>query len=163
MKKCKNCGTTEKETTFICSKCGSNVFSESFDENQLTWKHYIDNNADSVQLKRIREAAILLYICVGISLVTSIGLFSVDLGTAITSIIENLLVLVVTLGFHLKKSRACSMIAFIYSLVVVVINLFTGGFIGGLLRLIAGISEAKAFEELRKDYKNMRKPNLELR
>lgn len=107
-------------------------------------KEFIDKYAQPSLRKNIIDIAILCYICVATTVVVSC--FTNPYG-----IIDALVLLALTLGMHLAKSRVCAILITIFSVIETVLSLISGSFPFWIL--IAGIASAITFGKIEKQYK----------
>lgn len=98
-----------------------------------TKKEFLQLPENTKLRKNIRAAAIICYVCAGITLLAA-------LGTGSYSTIVDVLILVgLGLGIHLAQSKACAIILTVYGAINVIVTLLVAGSLGGWLPLLAGI------------------------
>lgn len=162
MKKyCRNCKAEAPADALSCANCGYSDFyeaeqeaydaSEGFEDQTpksmpQNRKDFINNYADPSLRKEIRNYAILCYVCAGLSLVVA----------ALVNwagILDALILLGLSLGMHLGRSKVCAILILVMGAASMIINLIVAGKIAGWLVLLAGIFAVKVFNKADKHYK----------
>ena len=162
MKKyCRNCKAEVPADASSCANCGYSDFDEVEQEaygayegftGQTTKsmpqnrKDFIDNYADPSLRKEIKNYAILCYVCAGLSMVVAIAF-------NFLGIIDALILLGLSLGMHLGRSKVCAVLILVMGAVSMIVNLIVSGQIAGWLVLLAGIFAVKVFNKADKQYK----------
>lgn len=102
----------------------------------------------------INYAAIMLYICAGISFIFGIvsGSFSI--------VLDVMIVVGLALGIHLSQSRACAILILIYSFINMVSMQINTGHKGGTLIMIAAFYAVFATFRFKKAWKTYQKTGV---
>lgn len=167
MKKyCRNCKAEAPADAESCANCGCSDFYEaepeacgasegfagqsaadqaprSMPQNR---KDFINNYADPSLRKEIKNYAILCYVCAGLSLVVA---FFVNWA----GILDALILLGLSLGMHLGRSKVCAILILVMGAASMIVNLIVAGKVAGWLILLAGIFAVKVFNKADKHYK----------
>ena len=110
---------------------------------------YFKKYADGAFKRAVKGAAILGYVCVGIN--TVVSLLANPIG-----LIESGILLALTLGMHLRKSKACAIGLLVLAIIEMVAALVLNGSIGPWLWLITGIWGVTAFKNAEKRYQELK-------
>lgn len=102
-------------------------------EKVATKKEFLKLPENKKYRKEINGAAIICYICAGITLLASLATGS------FSSIIDVIILLGLGLGIHLAQSKVCAIILTIYGAINMIIITAANGSLGGWLPLVAGI------------------------
>lgn len=113
----------------------------------ITKKEYIKNYADEKMIKDIKKAAIVGYVCSGITAV--LGLVMVNIGI----IVEVLIMIGLLLGMHLGRKKWCAMTYLIIAILDCVVSMVFTGSPSGWLIIVAGIWAVSTFNKIDKAYK----------
>ena len=113
----------------------------------ITRKEYLKEYAGPEFKRHLKGAAILGYVCAGIN-----AAFAVLNPLAI---VDALLILGLTLGMHLGRSKGCAIGLLVYSAISMVLGLITNGTISGWLILLVGIFGVVIFNKAGKRYKEL--------
>jgi len=160
MKFCTSCGAQMEDNAAFCTSCGtaagSPVTSNSavhtptptytYVNRNITFKEYLETQADPAHLKTIKTSAIVCYICLAISLIFAI-LFNY------AGLIDVVILGALTLGMHLGKSKVCAIILLIYSIISTLIAFASTGSFTGYLWILASILAVVSYSKLTKAYK----------
>lgn len=117
------------------------------DRKSVTKKEYIAKYAPANLKKNIRSAAIVCYVCVGISAVAS--LFLLD---SPWMLIDVAIYLGLALGMHLGNSKLCAILLLIFSVIECIFSMIQFGSPSGWWLIIAAISAISTFNKLGKEY-----------
>ena len=113
----------------------------------ITKKEYLKNYAGAEFLRQLKGAAIMGYVCAGIN--GALGLLNP------LALVDALILLSLTLGMHLGKSKGCAICMLIYSICSVVVSLITTGTFSGWLLLVLGIMAVQVFDKAEKRFKRL--------
>ena len=116
------------------------------EENKMSKKEFIKTYEDGALVKSIRVAAILCYVCAGITAAAAV--FSNFYG-----LIDACLLLGLALGMHIGKSKVCAILILILSVFEVVFAIIVTHTFSGWLWVVAGILAVSAFSKADKEYK----------
>lgn len=122
---------------------------------QMSKQEFYKNHANKRDRGNIRAAAILGYICAGATLL--LGLLVQNYFV----IIDVVLILGLSLGVHIAKSRACAVLLLIYAIINLVISLLATGRITGWWMIIVGICGIMGTFNFYKDYQKYLQSNQE--
>ena len=114
----------------------------------ITKKEYIKHHAGENFQRNLRNTAIVGYILAGLNL-----LFALTLN--IFALLDVAIILGLTLGMHLGKSKGCAVGLLIYSIYSVLFSLITTGSLSGWLLLVLGIMAVQVFTKAEKRYKEL--------
>lgn len=114
----------------------------------ITKKEYIKNYAGDHFRRQLRNTAIVGYICAGLNLIVALTLNAYAL-------IDVAIILGLTLGMHLGKSKGCAVCMLIYGIYAVVSSLIFNGSFGGWLLLVLGIMAVQVFDKAEKRFKQL--------
>lgn len=112
----------------------------------ITKDEYINNYADEKIIKNINIAAIVGYVCLGITAITGI----IALNMAV--LLEVIIMLGFLLGMHLGKKKWCAMVFMCIAILDCVVSLIFAGRPSGWMVIIAGIWAVNSFNKLDKAY-----------
>lgn len=113
----------------------------------ITKKEYIKNYADEKSIKDIKKAAIVGYVCSGITAV--LGFVMVNIGV----IVEVLIMIGLLLGMHLGRKKWCAMTYLIIAILDCVVSMAFTGSPSGWLIIVAGIWAVNTFNKIDKAYR----------
>lgn len=113
----------------------------------ITKKEYIKNHADEKLIKDIKKAAIVGYVCSGITAV--LGFVMVNIGI----IVEVLIMIGLLLGMHLGRKKWCAMTYLIIAILDCVVSMAFTGSPSGWLIIVAGIWAVGTFNKIDKAYR----------
>lgn len=102
-------------------------------EKAATKKEFLKLPENKKIRKEINGAAIICYICAGITLLVSLATGS------FSSIVDVVILVGLGLGIHLAKSKVCAIILTVYGAINMIIITAANGSLGGWLPLAAGI------------------------
>lgn len=117
------------------------------DRKSVTKKEYIAKYAPVNLKKNIKSAAILCYICVGISAIASFALFKEPL-----MLVEVAVYLGLALGMHIGNSKICAYLLLVFSIVECIFSVIQFDSPSGWWLIIAGFSAVSTFRKLDKEY-----------
>lgn len=117
------------------------------DRKSVTKKEYIAKYAPANLKKNIKSAAIVCYVCVGISAIASFALFQEPF-----MLIDVAIYLGLTLGMHLGNSKVCAILLLIFSILECVLSVVQFGRPSGWWLIIAAVSAVSTFNKLGKEY-----------
>lgn len=112
---------------------------------QISKKQYRKVCTNEKYLKDLKSSAIALYILTALNAVLAF------VGN-IYGLIDVAIYLVLTLGMHKGKSKACAIGVLLYAIFSIVVVLAMDGTVGGWLWIIAAIGGIKAFSVADKEY-----------
>ena len=143
---CAQCGT-QLDFDGNCPSCADAAAVRALPEG-ITLKEYFKNYAGEKFNKNVRTAAIIGYVCVGINALISILMAPIGL-------VESAILLGLTLGMHLGKSKGCAIGMLVYSIFTVVLTLVMYGTFGGWLWIVAGGTAVAVFKGAEKRFKEL--------
>ena len=114
----------------------------------ITKREYIKEYAGDHFRRQLRNTAIVGYICAGLNLIVALAM-------NVYALIDVAIILGLTLGMHLGKSKGCAVGILIYSIYSVVVNLINTGTFGGWLLLVLGIMAVQVFAAAEKRFKQL--------
>ena len=114
----------------------------------ITKKEYIKHYAGDNFKRNLRNVAIVGYVAAGLNLL-------VALLSNVYALIDVVIILGVTLGMHLGKSKGCAVALLIYSIYAMVSSVIYTGSLGGSLLLAMGIMAVRTFNRAEKRYKKL--------
>ncbi len=150
---CVNCGAPNEEGAPFCGNCGAqlsptvsdaplrdmtpgyaqpNNTGYGYGQKATTKKEFLDFPENLKMKKEIRGAAIVCYVCAGLTLIVSI--LANPFG-----ILDAVLALVLGLLIHLKQSRVAAIILLVYAVLSSLLGIILSGSFGGWLVIVAGI------------------------
>ena len=150
MKQCPNCGNYSADTAAFCESCGTALPAAGY--TQVSYpaadayyqqpqaqlaadkQAFLELPENAKMKKELKAAAILCYICAGITCV-----LMVLMAKNYLSLVDVALLIGLGLGVHLRQSRACAIVLCAYAVINTVISLVTTGTPGGWLVIIAGV------------------------
>ena len=97
--------------------------------------------------KSIRTCAIICYVLCGVNVL--LGLLEP------LYLVDAVILIALTLGLHLKKSKGCAIGMIVYSAISIILGLITTGTPSGWLWLILGIAAINAINNVDKEYKDI--------
>lgn len=121
----------------------------AIDKQSVSKKEFIAKYAPQALKKNIKTAAIVCYICVGISAVAALVLLDNPL-----MLIDVVVYLALALGMHLGNSKICAILLLIFSVVECIISIVSFGTPSGWWLIIAAASAVSTFRKLDKEYNN---------
>ncbi|MBR0467146.1 MAG: zinc ribbon domain-containing protein [Clostridia bacterium] len=166
---CTGCGTELPAGTVFCSNCGQAVSGQNTTQASpvqqqeypqynaqvigqppqgqfISKKDYINNYIPSFK-RDLKNVAIACYICAGLN-----GIISLILNPL--GIIDSLVLLGVTLGMHLGKSKTCAIILLIVACFEALYGIIATGRPTSIIWVIAGVWAVVIFNKAGKEYKN---------
>lgn len=111
-----------------------------------TLKDYRKNYASEPLKKSIKTWSIVAYILVGVNVLLALLVNPLAL-------IDSALLLGLTLGIHLGKSKGCAIALLVYAIYNTVITLISSGSIGGWWWIVAAVSFLSTFKKIDEEYK----------
>lgn len=111
-----------------------------------TLKDYRKNYASEPLKKSVKTWSIVAYILVGVNVVLALLVNPFAL-------IDSALLLGLTLGIHLGKSKGCAIALLVYAIYNTVITLISSGSLGGWWWIAAAVSFLSAFKKIDDEYK----------
>lgn len=112
-----------------------------------TKKEFLKLPENTKMRREINGAAIICYVCAGITLLVALG------SGSLASILDVLILVGLGLGIHLAQSKACAILLTIYASISVLITLIAYGRLAGWLPLVAGIAALVYTVKLSKAWK----------
>ena len=166
---CTGCGTEIPAGTNFCSNCGQAVSDQNATQAPpaqqqvypqyndqvagqppqgqfISKKEYINNYIPSFK-RDVRNIAVVCYICAGLNAIISLILNPFG-------ILDSLILLGITLGMHLGKSKVCAILLLIFACIEALYGIIATGTPTGILWVIAGIWAVITFNKADKEYKN---------
>ena len=151
MKQCPMCGKFSDDGVSFCSSCGAPMdgdstvrqyppvpsfsdFSQPGGQRAASKQEYLDLPENKKMKNNITGAAIVSYICAGITAVVMIGTMR-----NYVSVFDALLLIGLGLGIHFKQSRVCAILLCADGLLSMIASIVSTGTPSGYLILIAGI------------------------
>ena len=113
----------------------------------ITKKEYLKTYAGAEFQRQLKGAAIMGYVCAGIN--GALGLLNP------LALVDALILLSLTLGMHLGKSKGCAIAILVFSIISMILGLLSTGQIGGWLVLLCGIYGVVIFNKADKKYKEL--------
>ncbi len=117
------------------------------DRKSVTKKEYIAKYAPQNLKKNIKSAAIVCYVCVGISAIASFALLKNP-----WMLIDVAIYLGLTLGMHLGNSKICAILLLVFSILECAYSVYQFGTPAGWWLIIAAVSAVSTFNKLGKEY-----------
>ena len=114
----------------------------------ISKKQYRKICTDEKYLKGLKSNSIALYILTVLNAVIAIG-------TNPWALIDTGIYLVLTLGMHLGKNKACAIGVLLYAIFCICVTMATTGNFGGWLWLVIAISAIRNFSIADKEYKEL--------
>jgi len=114
----------------------------------LSKKAYFNSYLSAQSKKSIRSAAILGYVCIGISFVLAAIMLNI-VGIAFIAIM-----LALVFGFHIGKNKPCAIVLTVLAVIDSLMALILTGQFSGYLMIICGISAIIATNAADKEYKS---------
>ena len=114
----------------------------------ITKKEYIRKYAGDTFKRQLRAVSIVGYFCAGLNAVFAWFLYAYAL-------IDVFLILGLTLGMHLGRSKGCAIALLVYSICSVVSSVLLDGSISGWLLLVLGVMAVDVFAKAEKRYKEL--------
>ena len=165
---CTGCGKEIPAGTAFCTNCGQAVLNQSATQAPpvqqqvyqqynaqtagqppqgqfIRKKDYINNYIPSFK-RDVKNVAIACYICAGLNAI--ISLIINPLG-----ILDSLILLGITLGMHLGKSKVCAIILLVFACLEALFGIITTGTPTSVLWVITGIWAVITFNKADKEYK----------
>lgn len=140
-----NTGYAEYDTPYVTTSTAAIT-------KDINFKDFYKNYCSSTTKKNINGAAIALYICSGFTLVVSIAAIAFGLDI-FAGALDAIVMLCLALGIHIGKSRVCSVIVLVYSIINLMFSMATTGRPSGWLIIIAGIYATIYTLKAHKEYK----------
>ena len=113
----------------------------------ISKKEYLKNYAGAEFQRQLKGAAIMGYVCAGINALMVL--------LNPLALVEALILLSLTLGMHLGKSKGCAIAILVFSIFSMVVGLAVYGTLGGWLVLLCGIYGLVIFNKADKKYKEL--------
>ena len=172
---CPNCGKEITDESASCQFCGAAVTTQAqpefgnnyeaaqptaafagnpsvlqppVDRRSVSKKEFIEKYAPVALKKQINSAAIICYFCSAIT----IGFSFFTNEYWYYSLIDVAILLGLTLGMHLGKSKACAILLLVVSILEVVLTVVSTGTVAGWWWILASFSAVSAFNKLGKQY-----------
>ena len=114
----------------------------------ITKREYIKHYAGDTFHRQLKGAAIFAYVLAGINL-----LFA--LLVSLTALVDVVILLGLSLGMHLGKSKLCAIGLLVYAIGGMVFNLIVNGMLSGWLLVIMGVFSVMTFTRAEKRYKEL--------
>lgn len=121
--------------------------------NDITFKEFYKKYCSDKTKKNINAAAIALYFCAAVTFIVSFMALAFAADTP-AAMLDAFIILGLSLGIHIGKSRVCAIIVLIYSIINCIYASVLTGRPGGYLILIAGIYATIYTFKARKEYKD---------
>lgn len=154
---CRHCGAPMTPGGAFCPGCGMSAQESAAPAQQLpegiTKKEFIKHYAGDAFARQLRGAAILGYICAGLN--AAVSMLSLLNGTLPLGLVDSVIMLGLTLGMHLGKSKVCAILMLIYAVFTVVVGLVLSGTFSGWLWIVAGVYAVITFANVTKRYKKL--------
>ena len=164
---CPKCGKELENGIEFCPDCGAKIEAQPepantysapqaapdgdtapvIDRASVSKKEYIEKYAPSALRKNINSMAIICYLCCAISVIGNLFILSNPLG-----LIDVAVLLALTLGVHLGKSKVCAIILLIVSIIECVFATISLGTPSGWWWIVASVSAVSSFVKLDKQY-----------
>lgn len=162
---CPKCGKEIENGAAFCGYCGATLKEEpqygsyyqqpapeanatvGVDRQKISKKEFIENYASQPLRKSINSISIVCYALAAISAVSSVVMTH-----NFFALIDVAVLLALTLGMHLGKSKICAILLLIVSIIECVMTTIMLGTISGWWWVIAGISAVSSFVKLDKEY-----------
>lgn len=147
---CARCGSVLQTGDLFCPECGSPVGASNAVNNYpnqgtaLTKKEFINANTDFK--RKIRNAAIICYVCAGITAIVAMLVYP-------PALIDAVLLLGLALGMHLGKSKVCAFLILVLACFEAIMGLVQNGSLSGYLWIVAGVLAVITFRKIDKAYK----------
>lgn len=164
MKTCPQCGVSNADELDYCLNCGAKLgpaensgYRAENDQPQVngpwqqlapdqgwqatqkaaTKKEFLNLPENDKMRKEITTAAIICYICAGLTAV--LGLIGTFAGGGVYFLLDVAILVGMGLGIQLAQSRVCAILLLVYSVFNTVMNLIFSSRLGGYLIVIAAI------------------------
>lgn len=162
---CPKCGKELENGAAFCGYCGASLKAEpqygsyyqqpapeaaaavEIDRQKVSKKEFIENYASQPLRKSINSISVVCYALAAISAVTG-----VTMTHNFYALIDAAILLALTLGMHLGKSKICAILLLIVSIIECVLTTIMLGTISGWWWIVAGISAVSSFVKLDKEY-----------
>lgn len=172
---CPKCGKELEDGSQFCAYCGAKIEEQTeyanyytpqqaapayqqsaptyqpttpvFNRAAVSKKEFIEKYAPAQLKKNLKSMAIVCYILSAISAVTSVALTGNPL-----ALIDVALLLGLTLGMHLGKSKGCAIALLVVSILEVILTTVTTGMPSGWWWIIASASAVSSFVKIDKAY-----------
>lgn len=154
---CQSCGSENEPNAKFCGRCGApmpvinatqyaapNVMPNSmpvmgmvqpqYMRRMVTKKEFFKSQEMSKVSKNINASAIMMYIVAGITLLANV----IYTGNAL-GLLDVFVVIGMGLGIQLAQSRACAVVAAVYSVINCIVTIIMTGVPGGWLIIVASI------------------------
>ena len=152
---CARCGTALVAGGKFCPKCAHPVgmpvpAGETLQiPTGTTKREYLKKYAGADFARRVKGAAIMGYVCAGINAVVCL-IMGMPFG-----LIESAILLGLSLGMHLGKSKGCAIGILAYSVFSMVLGVVLYGSVGGWLWVLTGIFAVINFVNAEKKFKEL--------
>ncbi len=165
---CTNCGTRLPKSSAFCTSCGHPVGQNQYGQKLsgaqspytsmtlpagqfVSKKEFINKYAQPFLRKDLKTIAIICYVCAGATFLVSC--FINPLG-----IIDALLLLGLTLGMHLGRSKVCAILIFVLSCIEVLLSIIALE-TPPIVWLVTGIGALVTFHKIDKQYRQFLNEN----
>lgn len=165
---CTNCGTRLPKSSAFCTSCGHPVGQNQYGQKLsgaqspytamtppagqfVSKKEFINKYAQPFLRKDLKTIAITCYVCAGATFLVSC--FINPLG-----IIDALLLLGLTLGMHLGRSKVCAILIFVLSCIEVLLSIIALE-TPPIVWLVTGIGALVTFHKIDKQYRQFLNEN----
>ena len=160
---CPKCGKELENDAAFCGYCGAQMkdpavsgtytqpayanATPAIDRGTVSKKEFIEKYASPALRKSINSMAITCYILAAVSAV-----FGIAWTHNFYALIDVVILLALTLGMHLGKSKICAIILLIVSIIECVLTTINMGMLSGWWWIIASASAVASFVRLDKEY-----------
>lgn len=156
---CQGCGQILAPGGKFCPVCGSPAVSGgtggtvtgSAVPQGVSLKEYCKTYAPEKLRKSLRNWCIVAYVLVGVNV-----LFSLLVNPL--ALVDTAILLGLTLGMHLGKSKGCAIGMIVYSAISMVVGLIATGSLSGWMWLCVGLAGYQALKKMAEQYKEDSKP-----
>ena len=128
---CSNCSKEIPDGVQVCPECGAVQTAVEPTPKVSTRKEFFESVCPAKIRKEINAAAIILYVCAAITAVVQV------LAGALP--IDGIIIALLGLWIHLKKTKAAAIVAVVYAALSCIGNFVVSGSLGGWLILAAAI------------------------
>ena len=120
----------------------------------LSFRDFVENEADPKIRKSITAAAIILYVCCGITLILGI------VSGSMSVLIDIAIILPLTILMHVKKIKGCAIALVCVGVLEFILSSLLSGTVSGYLPLIGSIGALVALIQADKAYKDYQNGNF---
>lgn len=150
---CQSCGSENEPNAKFCGRCGApmpvinatqyaapnampvmGMVQPQYMRRMVTKKEFFKSQEMSKVAKNINASAIMMYIVAGITLLANV----IYTGNAL-GLLDVFVVIGIGLGIQLAQSRACAVVAAVYSAINCIVTIIITGVPGGSLIIVASI------------------------